>query len=169
MARRTSHRGGTEPDEVAADSPIQFRTTIVLGGKTATGLEVPTGVVERLGRGKRPPVSVTIRGFTYRTTVAVMGGAFMIPLSAENRAGAGAAAGDEVDVEIALDTEPRELTVPADFASALADVTGARAAFDRLAYSRRREHVRAVEDAKTPETRQRRIDKAISQLREQAR
>src|SRR5690348_10377322 len=98
---------------------MKFRTTIELGGKTATGFAVPDEVVGGLGSGNRPAVKVTVNGFTYRTTVARMGGRFMIPLSAENRTGCGVAAGDEVDVRIELDTEPRVVAVPPDFAAAL--------------------------------------------------
>ncbi|MEA2844373.1 MAG: hypothetical protein QOJ69_2044, partial [Actinomycetota bacterium] len=98
---------------------MRFRTTLELGGKTATGIRVPDEVVEGLGSGKRPPVRVTINGHTYRSTVAVMGGAFMVGVSAEERSKAGVAAGDEVDVDIELDTEPREVVVPPDFAAAL--------------------------------------------------
>src|SRR5947209_13328597 len=98
---------------------MRFHTKVLLGGKTATGIEVPADVVEALGAGKRPPVRVTINGFTYRTTVAVMGGVYLVPLAAENRAGAGVAAGDEVDVDIALDTEPRQVSVAAALAEAL--------------------------------------------------
>lgn len=137
-----------------------------LGGKTATGMPVPPDVVAGLGSHKRPPVSVTINGYTYRTTVAVMGGEFMLPLSAENRAGAGVAAGDEVEVDLELDNEPRVVTIPDDFAAALAADATAKAQFDALSYSNKSRHVIAIEQAKTPETRQRRIDKAISTLRE---
>lgn len=93
---------------------MRFRAIILLGGKTATGIRVPAEVVERLGSSKRPPVRVTINGHIYRSTVAPMGGKFMLPLSAENRERVGVKAGDEVDVEIELDTEPREVTVPPD-------------------------------------------------------
>jgi hypothetical protein len=144
---------------------MRFRTTIELGGKTATGFEVPADVMEALGSGKRPAVRVTVGGYTYRSTVAVMGGRYMLPLSAENRTSAGVAAGDEVDVEVELDTEPRTLDVPADFAQALDAEPGARRVFDGLSYSQRRQHVLSVEGAKAPETRQRRIAKAVSQLR----
>ena len=143
---------------------MRFRTTIELGGKTATGFRIPENVVADLGSGKRPAVRVTIGGHTYRTTVAPMGGAFMIPLSAENRAGAGAAAGDEVDVDVELDTEPRDVTVPPDFAEALDRQPDARKAFDALSYSNRRRHVLSIEGAKTDETRQRRIGKAVDAL-----
>ena len=145
---------------------MRFRTTIELGGKTATGFRIPENVVAELGSGKRPAVRVTIGGHTYRTTVAPMGGAFMIPLSAENRAGAGAAAGDEVDVDVELDTEPRVVTVPPDFAEALDRQPDARRAFDALSYSNQRRHVLSIEGAKTDETRQRRIGKAVDALRQ---
>ena len=98
---------------------MRFRTTILQGDKTATGIRVPAEVVEALGKGKRPPVKVTINGFAYRNTVAVHGRDFMVGVSAENRAGAGVAGGDEVDVDIELDTEPRVVSLPADFAAAL--------------------------------------------------
>ena len=144
---------------------MKFRATINLAGKTATGIQVPPDVVEGLGAGKKPPVRVTIRGYTYRSTIAKRGDRYLVGVSAENRAGAGVAAGDEVDVEIELDTEPREVTVPADFADALDDAD-ARRTFDALSYSRRKEFVRGIEDAKQPETRQRRITKAVGALRE---
>jgi hypothetical protein len=144
---------------------MKFRSTIELGGKTATGIAVPDEVVAALGSSKRPAVTVTIKGFTYRSTVARMGGRFMLPLSAENRAGAGVAAGDSVDVEVDLDTEPRVVTVPDDFAAAMDADGAARTAFDKMAYTHQREWVRSVEDAKTPETRQRRITKAIDTLK----
>lgn len=146
-----------------------FAAVVELGGKTATGIEVPAEVVEALGQGRRPPVQVTIGGHTYRSTVAVMGGRFMVPLSADNRRLAGVVAGDAVDVDIELDTEPREVTVPADFADALDQDAKAKGAFDAMSYSHRRRHVLAIEDAKTPETRQRRIAKAVAMLREGAR
>lgn len=145
---------------------MTFRTTIELGGKTATGFRVPGEVVEVLGSGKKPRVNVTIRGHTYRSTVAVYGGEFMLPLNATNRESAGVVAGDEVDVNVELDTEPREVHVPADLASALDDAADARRAFEALSYSNRRRHVTSIEDAKTDETRQRRIAKTISTLRE---
>jgi hypothetical protein len=143
---------------------VLFRATLQLHGKTATGIEVPEDVVAALGGGKRPPVKVTINGHTYRSSVAVMGGRSLVGVSAENRAAAGVAAGDEVDVELELDSEPREIDVPADLAAALATAPGAREAFDKLSYSHRRRWVLSVDDAKTRETRQRRIDKAVAEL-----
>jgi hypothetical protein len=148
---------------------MRFRTTVELGGRTATGLEVPAAVVEALGAGRRPPVRVTIGGHTYRSTVAVMGGRYLLPLSAENRTAAGVAAGDEVEVAVELDTEPREVPVPADLTAALAGDDGARAAFERLSYSHRRRHVLAIEEAKTPETRMRRIARTVDGLRADTR
>ncbi|CAN5630927.1 hypothetical protein BH20ACT23_BH20ACT23_01680 [soil metagenome] len=145
---------------------MRFRATIELGGKTATGIEVPPDVVDELGSGKRPAVRVTIKGHTYRSTVASMGGRFMLPLSAENRAGAGVAAGDKVDVDVELDTEPREIDVPKDFKAALKRDARAAKFFDGLSYSKKRWHVLSIEGAKTDETRQRRIDKSVAMLRE---
>jgi len=145
---------------------MRFHTTILQGDKTATGIRIPDEVVEALGAGKRPPIRVTINGFTYRSTVAVMGGAYMVGVSAENRAGAGVAGGDEVDVDIELDTAPREVTVPADFATALDAEPEARRTFDDLSNSNKGWHVFQVEGAKTDETRQRRIGKSIEALRE---
>jgi len=145
---------------------MRFRTTVVLGGKTATGLRVPEEVVASLAAGKRPAVLVTVGSHTYRSTVAVMGGAFMIPLSAENRESAGVSAGDEVDVELQLDTAPREVAVPVDLAEALDADGSARRSFDSLSYSNQRRWVLSVEAAKAPETRRRRIDKAVSELRQ---
>src|SRR4051794_13038612 len=98
---------------------MRFRATIEIAGKTATGIRVPEEVVTTLGAGKRPAVRATVAGHTYRTTIAPRGGAFKLPVSAENREQSGVAAGDVVDVDIELDTEPREVAVPADFADAL--------------------------------------------------
>ncbi|HEY0577103.1 MAG TPA: YdeI/OmpD-associated family protein [Pseudonocardia sp.] len=144
---------------------MRFRATVELGGKTATGIQVPAEVVTGLGSHRRPSVRVSVGGHTYRTTVAPMGGAYFVPLSAENRTAAGVAAGDEVDVDIELDVEPREVTVPADLAAALAGQSGAGEAFEALSYSRRKEHVRQVETAKAAATRERRIAKVLDSLR----
>jgi hypothetical protein len=144
---------------------MRFRTTVLQGGKTATGIEVPPEIVEALGRGKRPPVTVTINGYTYRNTVAVMDGAFMIGISAENRAGAGVKGGDEIDVDIELDSAPREVEVPADFAAALDAEPDARRTFDALSYSNKSWHTLQIAGAKSDETRQRRIAKSVEALR----
>ncbi len=113
---------------------MRFRATVQLNGKSATGIQVPEDVLTALGAGKRPPISVTINGYTYRTSVGSIGGVFMIPVSAEVRQRAGVAAGTEVDVDIALDTQPREVTVPADFADALANTLDAKRFFEGLSY-----------------------------------
>ena len=144
---------------------MRFCATVELGGKTATGIRVPAEVVARLGPSKRPAVRVTINGHTYRSTVAPLGGVHMLPVSAEIRERAGVAAGDEVEVDIELDTEPREVTVPPDFAAALDRDADASRAFDGLSYSNKRRYVLSIEEAKTEETRQRRIAKAIDTLR----
>jgi hypothetical protein len=143
---------------------MEFRTAVVLGGKTATGLQVPDDVVTALGSGRRPAVVVTVGAYTYRTTVAPMGGSYWIPLAAEHREAAGVAAGEEVDVRVELDTTPREVAVPDDLDAALDGP--ARSAFDGLAYSHRKEWVRWVEEAKKPETRAARIEKTAASLRE---
>jgi hypothetical protein len=145
---------------------MKFRATILLSGKTATGIVVPPDVMERLGPSKRPPVRVTLNGYTYRSSVATVSGQFMVGVSAEVREQAGVAAGDELDVDIELDHESREVTVPPDFAAALEADPAARRFFDSLSYSNKRRVVLPIEDAKTPETRQRRIAKAVGTLHE---
>jgi hypothetical protein len=145
---------------------MRFRTTILQGGKTATGIQVPDEVVEALGSGRRPAVKVTINGYTYRSTVAVVSGRYMVGVSAENRAGAGVAGGDEVDVDMELDTAPREVAVPPDLAAALDAEPAARRTFDGLSYSNRSWHVLQVTGAKTEETRQRRIAKSVDVLKQ---
>jgi hypothetical protein len=145
---------------------MTFRTVIELGGKTATGFRVPDEVVAALGSGKRPAVIVRIGSHSYRSTVAVMDGVFMLPLSAENREAAGVLAGDEVEVTLEPDTTPREVAVPDDFAAALDADPAARRTFDALSYSNKRFHVEPITGAKSEETRQRRIEKSIAILRE---
>ncbi len=145
---------------------MKFHTTILQSGKTACGIEIPPEVVAALSSSLKPPVRVTINGYTYRSTVAVMGGVFMVGVSAENRAGAGVAGGDEVDVDLELDTEKREVTVPPDLAAALDADAEAKRFFDSLSYSGKLRYVLSVDGAKTAETRQRRVEKAISDLRE---
>jgi hypothetical protein len=129
------------------------------------GLEVPPEVVEALGAGGRPPVTITINRHSWKSRVAIMRGRYLLGLSNANRQAAGVVTGDEVEVEVDLDTEPRVVIEPADFARALDADPVARAAYDNLAYSHKREHVRAIESAKGPETRTRRIEKAIATLR----
>jgi hypothetical protein len=127
---------------------------------------VPADVVEALGSQRQPLVRVTIGDYTYRSKVAVRGGAFKLPISAENREGAGVAAGDEIEVMLELDTEPREVALPDDFARALDAHPDARRFFQRLSNSQKQWFVQPIEGAKTPETRERRIVKAVERLRE---
>ena len=143
---------------------MRFRTTIQGAGKTAAGVEVPADVVAALGSSKRPPVRVTINGHTYRSTVAVLGGRFMVGVSNDVRAAAGVAAGDDVEIEMELDTQPREVTVPPALALALDGDAAARRTFEALSYSRKRLLVDPIANAKTAETRERNVAKAISQL-----
>jgi hypothetical protein len=145
---------------------MRFRATLQSTGGNTTGFTVPQEIVESLGKGKRPPVTVTINGYTYRNTIAVYGGAYMLGVSAEHRSGSGVAAGDEVEVELELDTAPREIVVPADLAAALDAEPAARAFFDGLSYSNKSWHVLQVEGARTDVTRQRRIAKSVEVLRQ---
>jgi hypothetical protein len=144
---------------------MKFRAKILLGGKTATGFEVPAKVIADLGSTKRPAVRVTLKKYTYRTTVAPMGGTFMIGVSAEVREQAGVKAGDQVDVDLTLDTQPRSVEVPVDFAKVLKREPAARRLFEGLSYSKKQLLVRPIAVGKTPETRQRNIDKAMEMLR----
>jgi hypothetical protein len=145
---------------------MRIRVLLEQNGKTAVGFAVPETTVVALGRGKRPPVRVTINGHTYRSTVAPMGGRFLIGVSAENRAAAGVAGGQEVDVDLELDTAPREVELPADFAAALDGDPTARRTFDALSPSNKGYHVSLVTGAKSDETRRRRIEKSVAALRE---
>ncbi len=150
--------------EQSSSMPTSFITTVTQAEDVnATGLPVPAEAVAALGTKKRPPVKVTLRGYTYRTTVAAYGDVFMLPLSAEHRNAADVQAGDEVAVTLELDTEPRTVNVPEDLAAALTEA-GAAQAFERLSYTLRKEHVRQVETAKAVETRQRRIEKVVATL-----
>jgi hypothetical protein len=135
--------------------------------KNATGIEVPPEIIESLQAGKKPPVKVTLKGYTYRTTVAVIGGVFMMPLSAEHRSAAGVHGGETVDVTIELDTEPRTVEIPADLQAALEAQPGGLAAFHKAAPSMRKEYVRQVESAKAADTRTRRIASIVTKLTEE--
>lgn len=142
-----------------------FHTTILQARKTATGIEVPPAIVDELGSGKKPAVVVRIGDYSYRSTVASMGGQYLIPLSSEHRAASGLAAGDEIDVTLVLDDAPREVAVPADLAEAIDQDPALRTAFDALSYSRKRALVEPIDQAKAADTRQRRLDKALESLR----
>ena len=144
---------------------MRFRAAIDSNGKTATGIEVPEDVVAALGSSKRPPVTVTVGGHSYRTTVARMGGRYLVPLSADNRNSAGVTAGDQVEVDIEPDTEPRDVAVPADLAAALAADEQASAFFGSLSFTHRKEWARWIEEAKKPETRLARLTTTTESLR----
>ena len=145
---------------------MRFKTTLDSAGKNAAGFRVPREVVEALGKGKRPPVLVTINGYSYRTSVAVYGDEYLIGVAQEHRAPAGVKPGDEIEVDLELDTAPREVEVPADFAAALDAAPEAKRFFDSLSYSNKRRFTLSIEGAKSAETRQRRIDSSVERLRE---
>ena len=145
---------------------MTFRATLEQHGKTATGLEVPKEIIEALGAGKRPPVRVTLGDHTYRSTIARRGERYLVAVSAANREAAGIVAGDELDLTIALDTEPRETSVPEDLAAALDAEPKAKEFFAKLTPTQRGYFVSDVESAKREETRRRRVEKAIAMLRE---
>lgn len=128
-----------------------------------TGIEVPTAVIEQLGGGRRPAVVVTVNGFTYRSTVGVMAGKHLIPFSADKRRDTGLGGGDDLTVDVEIDTAPRTIEVPDDLAGALASA-GLRSAFDALSPSAQKAHVTAVTGAKALETRQRRVERVIGSL-----
>ena len=145
---------------------MRFRTTLLQSGATATGMQVPDDVLRELNAGKVPKVSVTIKGYTWRTSVATVNGGPMIGVSETVRAATGVRGGDEVDVDVALDTAPRTVEVPPDLGAALDAVPAARKTFDGLSYSNQRFWVEPIVAAKAPETRARRIEKALATLRE---
>jgi len=146
---------------------VKFRTTIRQAeGSSATGIEIPDEVLAGLGAGKKPPVRLSVNGYTYRSTVATVDGKAMVGFSAAHRAASGLAGGDAVEVDIELDTEPRVVEVPDDLQAALDAEPRAQSTFDKLSNSLKGYHVSQVLDAKTAETRQRRIEKSVAVLRE---
>src|SRR6266566_72770 len=148
----------------AKHNTTQFRTRVILSGKAATGIEVPSAVVDSLRGGNRPPVRVRLNDHTYRSTVARMGGVFMLPISAQNRQQARVAAGDLVRVSLTLDTDTRQVDVPQDLKTALALDRKAREEFDRLSHSKKQRLVIPIQEAKTTLTRDRRVAKAVHDL-----
>ncbi|MEV5258960.1 YdeI/OmpD-associated family protein [Streptomyces anulatus] len=142
---------------------MKFSTTMFRTGNN-TGIEVPEAVVEALGAGKRPPVNVTVNGYAYRSTIAPMGGRYLIPFSADKREETGIGGGDAIEVELTLDTASRAVEPPEDLAAALAGVPGAAEAFAALPPSRQKAHVTSIEGAKAQETRERRIAKTVAEL-----
>ncbi len=166
--RRLPSRAARVSAILAAMSSQRFRATLQLHGRTATGIAVPPEVVQSLGAGRRPPVRVTLHTpdgpYSYRSTVAPMGGEHLVGVSAEHRTAAGVSAGDELDVELEHDTEPRVVEVPRDLSSTLAADPDAQRFFEGLSYSHQRAYTTWVEDAKKPETRARRVSQATGML-----
>jgi len=142
---------------------MKFSTTMFQMGNN-TGIEVPADVVAALGAGKRPPVVVNVNGYEYRSTVAPMGGKYLLPFSADRRTESGIKGGDAIDVELTLDTAPRTVEIPEDLQAALDASPTAAVAWQKLSYTHRKEHVRSVLDAKKAETRTRRIAAVIATL-----
>ena len=143
---------------------MRYRTTIEQSGENTTGIPVPEEVLTALGHGRKPPVVVTVGNHTYRSTVATMNGSSIVSLSLENRTAAGVVGGQEVEVDLELDPEPRVVELPDDLSAALAGAPSGLDAFARLPYSKQKAHVTSVEGAKTPQTRQRRIEKVVSEV-----
>jgi hypothetical protein len=141
---------------------VDYRTVMHMTGRN-TGIPVPPEVLEALGGGKRPAVSVVVNGYRYASTVGAMGGQALIPFSSEHRAASGIAGGDDLEVSLEVDAAPRTAAVPDDLAAALAEA-GVRDAFDALAPSRRKAHVTNVEGTKVPETRARRVAAVVTSL-----
>lgn len=144
-----------------------FRTKLLKGDGDTTGFVIPDKVVEALGQGKRPKVTVTINGgFSYPNTVAVMGGKYMIGISKERRKLAGVVGGETIEVTLELDDKPRVMEVPTDLKRALDADQAAKAYFATLSYSNQRKHIDPINDAKSPETRARRIEKSVALFRQ---
>lgn len=146
------------------NQPLTFKTELLLAGKTATGVEVPTDVVSKLGNSKNPLVKVTINGYTYPSSISVRNGIFMIPVSAEVRENAGIKSGEIVEVGVMLESQPRVIDVPTDFQGALDNSPAAKQYFETLSNSNKKYFIGSIEQAKTQETRNRRIEKAIVDL-----
>ena len=142
---------------------MKFSTHMLQMGNN-TGIEVPEDVVAALGAGKRPAVVVNVNGFEYRSTVAVMGGKYLLPFSAERRRESGIAGGDPIDVELTPDAEPRTVEVPEDLRTALDCSANAVAAWEKLSPSAKKAHVTSVLGAKAAATRTRRIAGIVAKL-----
>jgi len=139
-------------------------STRVKGVGNNTGIEVPLENLLELGTGKKPAVKVSLSGYEYSSTVGAMSGLFMIPLSAAHRKASGLKAGDPIEVMLELDLEPRMVELPDDLSAALEGQVGARAAFNASSPSKRKEFLRQVLEAKTQDTRARRIARVLESL-----
>jgi Domain of unknown function (DUF1905)/Bacteriocin-protection, YdeI or OmpD-Associated len=144
---------------------MRLRLELVGHGGNTAGFEIPDEVVEELGGGRRPKVVVTVGTHTWRSSIANMGGTFMLGVSMANRAAAGVSAGETLDVDIELDTAPRTVDVPDDLAAALERDASARAAWDSWPFTRQNEAARSLTEAKKPDTRARRLEKVLAELR----
>ena len=149
---------------MALNQKLKFSTVLLTAGKTATGIKIPDEIIEKLGGGKRPLVKITINNFTYRSAVAVMGGAYMVGVNAENREGAKVKGGDKIDVTIELDTEVRTIDIPAELQKALGKNAAAKKIFESLSNSKKKALTLPIANAKTDETRNRNIEKALRAL-----
>lgn len=149
---------------MATNHKLKFSTTLLQSGKTATGIKIPDEIMEKLGGGRKPLVKVTIGGFTYRSAVAVMGGAPMVGVNAQNREAAGVKGGDKIDVTIELDTEKRTVELPTEFQKVLDKNATAKKNFESLSNSKKKALIAPIVNAKTEQTRERNILKAISAL-----
>jgi bifunctional DNA-binding transcriptional regulator/antitoxin component of YhaV-PrlF toxin-antitoxin module len=145
---------------------MRFETELLLNGKTATGIAVPEGIVEKLGGGRRAPVTVSLNGYTFQTSLGTVSGQVMIPVSAAVRGAAGVEAGDLLVVDIEPRTEPVVVEVPEDLRAALAAEPQVRTFFEGLTASQQRGYTEWVDGAKTAETRQRRLELSLQALRE---
>jgi hypothetical protein len=142
---------------------MKINTTIVQTGNN-TGIEVTEQQLEILGGGKKPLVTVTLNNYTYRSAVGKMGKKFMISLSAENRKNANVKGGDNLEIDIELDTKPRTVEIPIDLQKEFDKNKTAKANFEKLAPSKKKAIVLSINDAKTEETKLKRIDKVIETL-----
>lgn len=145
-------------------SQTAFKTMLLQMGNN-TGIEVPEQNLLELDAGKRVPVSVTVNGYVYQSTIAPMGGKYLIPFAKSHRDASGLNGGDEIDVLLSVDTAPRTFDLPDDALQAVEDA-GIRSAWDKLAPSHQKEYVRSIEEAKKPETRASRIAKMVAKLKE---
>ncbi|HYO21456.1 MAG TPA: YdeI/OmpD-associated family protein [Flavisolibacter sp.] len=142
---------------------MKFKTRILQVGNN-TGIQLTEELLDKLGGGKKPLVKVTLNNYTYRSAVGKMNEKFMISLSAENRKNANVKGGDEIEVTVELDTEPRTVELPLEFKKALDKNKTASSAFEKLAPSKQKAMVLSITGAKTEETKKKRMDKAIQDL-----
>ncbi len=149
---------------MAANQKLKFSTILLQAGKTATGIKIPADIIEKLGGGKKPLVKITVNGFTYRSAVAVMGGAYMVGVNAGNREPAKVKGGEKIEVTIELDTEERTVEIPADFLKALNRNSATKKKFEALSNSRKKALTLPIASGKTEETRNRNIEKAMNSL-----